>query len=252
MSLYDKFGINLYDTEITDKRVVLLQSGGLDSCVLASLFSRYSYEIHHLFVDYGFNSAERDLSNVKKIVNKYGGILHIVKLNMPWLENSTLLNGGIVDDSKFGEGVMNTYESGVYVPMRNAILISIASSLCESLKIQYLATALDGAEHFITHTPLGGTSDKHPLFVSKMEDALREGSSEYHLHNIQLHILTPIMGNIKEDTIEMGEILGTDFSLSNSCYSNSETPCGICSACKARENAFKNVGIKDPLLKKTP
>ena len=69
-SIYDNFSINYYG-KIENKRVVLLQSGGLDSCVLASLFHKFGFEIHHLFVDYGFNSAERDLRNVKKIVKKY-------------------------------------------------------------------------------------------------------------------------------------------------------------------------------------
>ena len=251
MSVFDKYGINLYDSEIKDKRVVLLQSGGLDSCVLASLFNKYGFEIHHLFVDYGFNSAKRDLKNVHKIVEAYGGILHVVTLDMPWLKEATVLaKGGIVDDTKYGDKDLNTYASGVYVPMRNTFLIAIASSLCESLGIQYLATALDGIEHFITHKPLGGTSDKHPTFVAKLEDAINEGSSEYHVNGKKIHILTPIMGNIKEDTIEMGELLGTDFSLSNSCYSDSDSPCGVCSACVTRAKAFKNVGIKDPLIEK--
>ena len=119
MSVYDNYNINYYGS-IKDKRVVLLQSGGLDSCVLASLFHRHGFEIHHLFVDYGFNSAERDLRNVRKIVNKYGGELHVVKLDMPWLKESTcLVNGGIVDDSEHATGVMNTYYAGTYVPLRN-------------------------------------------------------------------------------------------------------------------------------------
>ena len=248
MSIFDTYGINYYG-KIEDKRVVLLQSGGLDSCVLASLFNHFGFEVHHLFVDYGFNSAERDLNNVKKIVKKYGGELHVVKLDMPWLKDSTcLVTGGIVDDTKFGNGAMNTYLAGTYVPMRNTILISIASSLCESLKIPYIATALDGAEDLITHEPLGGTSDKHPTYVQKLEEAINEGSSVHHLEKSSIRILTPVMGMFKDEIINMGELLGTDFSLSNSCYSESDKPCGVCSACKVRQEAFERVGIKDPLF----
>lgn len=249
MSVFDNYNINYYGT-LKDKRVVLLQSGGLDSCVLASLFHRFDYEIHHLFVDYGFNSAKRDLNNVKKIVEKYGGTLHTVKIDMPWLKESTVLSkGGIVDDTKFGDGTMNTYQSGTYVPLRNTFLISIAGSLCESLKIPYIATALDGEEDLITHQPLGGTSDKHPTYVRKLEEALNEGSSVHYIDGMNIRILTPIMGFYKHDTINMGELLGTDFSICNSCYSDSEKPCGVCSACKVRKEAFDLVGIIDPLLK---
>ena len=248
MSVFDTYGINYYG-KIEDKRVVLLQSGGLDSCVLASLFNHFGFEVHHLFVDYGFNSAERDFNNVKKIVKKYGGELHIVKLDMPWLKDSTcLVNGGTVDDSKFATGTMNTYYAGTYVPMRNTFLLSIASSLCESLKINYIATALDGSEDCITHKPTGGTSDKHPTFVRRMEEAINEGSSEHHINNTSIRILTPVMDLYKYEIIQMGELLGTDFSLSNSCYSDSDTPCGVCSACVSRKEAFEAVGIKDPIF----
>lgn len=249
MSVFDNYSINYYGS-IKDKRVVLLQSGGLDSCVLASLFHKFGFEVHHLFVDYGFNSAERDLKNVRKIVNKYGGKLHIVKMNMPWLKDSTcLVDGGTVDDTKFGDDALNTYYAGTYVPMRNTFLISIASSLCESLKIKYIATALDGIEDTITHKPLGGTSDKHPTFVRKLEDAINEGSSEHFINDYNIHILTPIMGFYKADTIQMGELLGTDFSISNSCYSDSDEPCGVCSACAVRKEAFEIVGVEDPIFK---
>ena len=249
MSVFDNYNINYYG-ELEDKRVVLLQSGGLDSCVLASLFSRFGYEIHHLFVDYGFNSADRDLRNVKKIVKKYGGELHIVKLDMPWIKESTVLaKGGVVDDTKFGDDTMNTYFSGTYVPLRNTFLLSIAGSLCESLKIPYIATALDGIEDIVSHKPLGGTSDKHPTYVRKLEDALNEGSSVHYIEGMNIRILTPIMGFYKSDTICMGELLGTDFSICNSCYSDSYEPCGVCSACKVRKEAFDLVGIKDPLMK---
>lgn len=247
MSVFDWYKINYY-SNLEDKRVVLLQSGGLDSCVLASLFSRAGFDIHHVFVDYGFNSSVRDLKNVRKIVNRYGGTLHVVTMDLPWLKDSTALVGSSVDDEPYGDGAMNTFYSGVYVQMRNTFLISLASSLCESLKISYLATALDGDEDAITHKPEGGTSDKHPTYVRKLEEALNEGSSEHHINGFNIRILTPMMGLYKEDIIQMGELLGTDFSLSNSCYNSEDNPCGKCSACKRREEAFKSVGIKDPLV----
>lgn len=248
-SIYDSFSINYY-RDIKDKRVVLLQSGGLDSCVLASLFSHFNYEIHHLFVNYGFNSANRDLRNVNEIVKKYGGKLHIVNMSLPWLQKSTcLVNGGIVRDSD-SKGALNTFFAKTYVPMRNTFLISIASSLCESLEINYLATAVDGAEDFVTHQPVGGTSDKHPTFIRKLEEAINEGSSMHYVKGTNIRILTPLIGMSKEEIINMGEILRTDFSLSNSCYSNTEKPCGVCSACITRKKAFELVGIKDPLLEK--
>lgn len=240
------YGVFGYST-LDDKRVVLLQSGGLDSCFLASLFSYYGFEIHHLFANYGQNSVSKELECALKIVDRYGGTLHTCDLRLPWLEGSTrLVNGTVNDwgaDSKFNA----IYES-TYVPMRNAMLLSVASSLCESLDIQYIACAFDGEEGLVDHKPCGGTTDKHPTFVRKMEDALIEGSSMYHVQHKSIRILTPIMNKFKETTIYLGSLIGTDFSLSWSCYNKGDKPCCKCSACSTRIKAFENVGLVDPLL----
>ncbi len=245
MSIFESYALGEYN-RIKDKRVVLLQSGGLDSCVLASIFSKFGYEIHHLFVDYGFNSASRDFINVQRIVEKYGGTLHKAVVDFPWLKSATCLVDGEVND-KDAEGTMNTYDAGTYVPMRNAFLITMASSLCESLKIPYIASALDGSEDYITHAPTGGTSDKHPTFVRKLESALNEGSSEHHINKMDIRILTPVMNLTKVQILQIGEIFGTDFSLSNSCYNGGYEACGECSACILRKKAFEELGIEDPI-----
>ena len=230
-----------------DKRVVLLQSGGLDSNVCAAILSKLGFEIHHLFVDYGQNTNKKELSYVKQIVKKYGGILHSVSLEADWLLSTDLSRGNVQDWE--AEGNFNTIEAGTYVPHRNAILLNLAGSLAEQLKIPYICSALDGDETF-DGEPLVGTTDKHPTFVKKIEDALCEGSAFYHLDNKRFTILTPIMGCSKEDTIRLGQEYNADFSLSWSCYNSEEKPCLHCSACKARAQGFFYAGIEDPLLKK--
>lgn len=236
---------------IKDKRVVMLQSGGLDSNVITAMFNFYGFEIHHLFVDYGQNSSKKELETVNKIVSHYGkgNYLHEVSITLPWLKDSTNLVDGdpSITDEEVSNAPLNAVTGGEYVPMRNHVLISIASSLAESLGIEYIATALDGAETFFTHTPLGGTTDKHPLFVKKLEKSLSEGSSLYWVHHKKFKILVPVMNNFKEDTIRLGVMYGADFSLSWSCYNSTEKPCGVCGACRERERAFNAVGMKDPL-----
>lgn len=237
---------------IKDKRVVMLQSGGLDSNVIASIFNYYGFEIHHVFVDYGQNSADKERNMVRKIVEHYGdkNHLHEVKIDMPWLKTSTTLVQGdaTITDEQMTEQPLNAIKDGEYVPMRNHVLVSIASSLADSLGISYIATALDGAETFFTHKPLGGTTDKHPRFVKKLEKSLTEGSSLYWIYNKRIKILTPVMNFFKEDTIRLGIKYGADFSLSWSCYNRSDKPCGVCGACRSRAKAFRNVGIKDPTV----
>ncbi len=230
--------------KVTDaKRVVLLQSGGLDSCCLACLLSQVNFEIHHLFIDYGQNAREQELKKSQEIIDTYGGTLHIVKIDLPWLADSTLLVKHDVGEYDV-EHALGSVKAGTYVPMRNHIFISIAASLAESLNIRYIATAIDGNETYYGK-PLSGAPDKHPTFVKAIEKSLTEGSARKHCYNSDFVIIAPLLGNTKEDTIEYGLEIGCDFSHSWSCYNSGEKPCGKCCACLDRKFHFANLGLEE-------
>lgn len=237
--------------QIQDKKVVLLQSGGLDSCYLACLLSKEGFEIHHLFIDYGQNQKKGELISCNKIVNKYGGTLHTATITLPWYRESTKLCGEVVDDcsneSDVPDNEMGTVFFKTYVPMRNHILLSIAASLAESLGISYIASALDGDQDYYGN-PISSSPDKHQNFVMALETSLSEGSSMYHSKGKIFQIIVPLMGNSRETTIKNGLEIGCDFSISNSCYNYTEDgkPCGKCVACLDRINTFKKIGMDDP------
>lgn len=233
----------IYLDEVEDKRVVLLQSGGLDSNVLASLFKDCGFEMHHIFVDYGQNMKEKELEYARKIAEYYGGTLSEVKLELPWLKETTCLVDNVVNDSGAFDS-LNAIEHGTYVPLRNQMLLSIAGSYAEAYQIPFIACAFDGDEDE-NGNPTGGTTDKHPKYVQAVVDSLNEGSAYKHVHGKEFTILTPVMGMYKEEIIALGVECNADFSISWSCYNKGEEPCHVCSACELRHEAFKNMGIKD-------
>lgn len=233
----------VYLDEVEDKRVVLLQSGGLDSNVLASLFKDCGFEMHHIFVDYGQNMKEKELEYARKIAEYYGGTLSEVKLELPWLKETTCLVDNVVSDSGAFDS-LNAIEHGTYVPLRNQMLLSIAGSYAEAYQIPFIACAFDGDEDE-NGNPTGGTTDKHPKYVQAVVDSLNEGSAYKHVHGKEFTILTPVMGMYKEEIIALGVECNADFSISWSCYNKGEEPCHVCSACELRHEAFKNMGIED-------
>lgn len=236
-------------SNITDKRVVLLQSGGLDSCFLASLFSYLGFEIHHVFVDYGQNSREQEKRAVEAIVKEYGGTLHCVEMSIPWLKDSTVLVENQEVKNADIPRKFSAVKVGVYVPMRNHLLLSLASSLAESLEIPYIASGIDGKQDFWGR-PITGTPDKHPNFVRALEKSMSEGSVIKHIKGKKFELLCPLVGVEKYDTIAYGtRFLNTKWELSWSCYNNSEEPCGTCGACVDRQWCFDYLGLKDPALK---
>jgi 7-cyano-7-deazaguanine synthase len=240
--------LNKYNwyNKIKDKRIVLLQSGGLDSNIVAALLSYYHFSIQHLFIDYGQNMLEQERKNARLIVKHYGGKLTETKIDLPWLKEATNLVDNVVNDEG-AIGKFNTYDVGTYVPLRNHVLLSIAGSLAEAYKIPNIACAFDGCQN-ILGKPTGGTTDKHPKFIHRIEQSINEGSAMYHIEHKPIQILTPIMNFYKTDTIQLGLELNADMSISWSCYNKGDKPCGHCSACEDREEAFRVLGIDDPAL----
>lgn len=243
MLLYD----DIFKIPMEERRVVMLQSGGMESCFVACLLSKAGYEIHHVFIDYGQNALENERNSVNRIVNEYGGTLHTVKLDMPWLKEATVLNSGDeVLNCEVEDPTLIAVHTGVYVPMRNTIFLSIASSLADSLKIPYIACGLDGYQDDAGR-PLSGAPDKHTQYAIDLERALQEGSALKHVEGEYIQLITPTMNKAKLQTISQGMQIGCDFSLSWSCYNGTEKPCGKCGPCVDRKNQFKAIGLEDPL-----
>lgn len=231
--------------EIKDKRVVLLNSGGLESCYLACLLATNGFEIHHLFIDYGQNALRGESIAVNNIIKKYGGVLHTAKIDLPWLSSSTVLcSGEKVADPKVSS-YMGTVEAQTYVPLRNHIFLSMAGSLADSLEIPFIASGLDGIQDAFG-VPVGSAPDKHPNFGYSIENSINEASAYYHTKGCYIELIAPILCHTKEDTIKNGEKINCDFSLSWSCYNDGDTPCGTCCACIDRKYHFENLGLQEP------
>ena len=239
----------LYDIDllkdIEDKRVVLLNSGGLESCYLACLLSKSGFKIHHLFIDYGQNALKGELLAVKNLIKKYGGVLHTAKVDLPWFATSTSLCSGEKIGDPLVTKYMGTVEAKTYVPLRNHIFLSFAGSLADSLDIPYIASGLDGIQDCFG-VPIGSAPDKHPNFAYTIENSINEASAFHHTKGGYIEIIAPILCCSKEDTILKGENIDCDFSLSWSCYNSGNEPCGECCACVDRKNHFEQLGKKEP------
>lgn len=234
---------------IKDKRVVLLNSGGLESCYLSCLLNHYGFEIHHLFIDYSQNALQGERIAVENLIKTYGGELHTAKLDLPWFKNSTVLCSGDMVGDPLVHKYMGTVEAKTYVPLRNHIFLSLAGSLADSLKIPYVASGLDGIQDCFG-IPVGSAPDKHPNFAYSIENSINEASSYHHTDGGYIELIAPILCCSKEDTISKGTEINCDFSLSWSCYNSGDMPCGICCACTDRKSHFENLGLDEPKFSK--
>lgn len=121
----------------------------------------------------------------------------------------------------------DTPDEDVYLEGRNIVLISKAAVLCARLKIHRLALG-----------PLAGNPfpDATPEFFDTMSRALSLGLAH------ELKIAAPLSTMHKEDVIRLGRQLGVPLDLTLSCMNPQEgdAPCGRCSKCRERDQAFSN------------
>ena len=115
------------------------------------------------------------------------------------------------------------------------IMISIAASLAIKNKLQYLWYAAHAGDHEIY-------PDCRPEFISKLGEVLK--ICDYH----EIVFEAPFKGMTKGEIIKEGLNMDLDYSKAWTCYEGKDNPCGKCSACLERQNAFKINNIEDPLL----
>lgn len=121
----------------------------------------------------------------------------------------------------------NTPDEEVYLEGRNIVLISKAAVLCARLKIGRLALG-----------PLAGNPfpDATPEFFEAMSRAMSLGLSH------PLRIVAPFSTMHKEEVIRLGRQLGVPLELTLSCMNPQpgDVPCGKCSKCRERDQAFSS------------
>lgn len=232
--------------KLPDKRAVLLQSGGLDSCVCAALLHKAGFEVTELFVDYGQSALEKEWEMTQEMADLYGHELIKVSIDLPWLKTLPIV-GGEVKSTGVEEIKRGAVDPESYIPLRNHVLLGIAGSLAESLKVKYICTGLNGSQN-IMGKPRDGFVDTHPNFAKAVAKSLTEGSVMKHHSHDKFTVLTPLMSKSKPEIIALGLSVGANMSLSWSCYNNGDVPCCHCSSCIGRAEGFYLVGIQDPLL----
>jgi len=121
----------------------------------------------------------------------------------------------------------DTPDEDVYLEGRNIILISKAAVLCKRLGIERLALGLLSSNPF---------PDATPAFFDAMARAMSLGLQHH------FTIATPLSTMHKADVIRLGRTLGVPLELTLSCMNPSgDKPCGRCSKCRERDEAFKEV-----------
>lgn len=178
---------------------IILNSGGMDSFFVATLFPK----VDHVFVDIGQRYGRKELKSARRIAEAAGAKLYmVIAARIAQFE----------------------HPSGI-IPLRNAELLLCAAQYGEDLYMGILSNEIN--------------SDKSPEFLRAMELVMNIScQAQYWSEGRNYRIHTPLGTKSKTELVadiiryhgeKWPELLATV-----SCYNAGDTHCGACASCFKR------------------
>jgi len=238
----------------------VLLSGGVDSatCVSEAVHNHSRRNVRCVSIDYGQRHIT-EINHAKQIAEYYGRPHEILKVEMP----KTMLTSPEIGVPQVSYDELPHGVSPTYVPFRNGLMLATLASFIAGRHFdptqagRQIVGAPEGATernpeynrdvviYFGAHAEDAANwayPDCTPEFIGAMASALWIGTYQ------KLRLVAPWTHMMKSEIIHRGARLGTPYYLTWSCYEGGELHCGTCSTCRARKDAFKAAGIKDPTV----
>lgn len=224
----------------TDRPVVCVLSGGMDSTVLVyALVKKYgANNVKAISFNYGQRHSV-ELEKAKVTVSKLGIEHKIIDISFVGdiVKDVCSLSASTTVDLPTNEDSKEDVQANFVVPYRNLMFQSIALSYAESLRAEvvYLGIQLD--DDF-------GSWDCRENYYKAL-NKLTKLNDKY-----KIKVEVPLLYFSKADEIELGNELGVPFEDTWTCYHGPDEngkACGICHSCAGRLAAFKSLGLEDPI-----
>jgi 7-cyano-7-deazaguanine synthase len=215
-----------------DKGVVIV-SGGLDSVTLLYyLKQKLGKDVVAISYLYG-QRHDKEIDFAKYHAEQLGVQHQVINLAdiFRTISHSSALLGGMPIPTL--ADVVGDPQPITYVPFRNMLMLTVAASVAEGVdatRVYY------GAQK---HDEYSGYWDTTQKFVSDMQ-AVFDNNRKH-----KIVIEAPFVDKNKSDLVLIGTELGIDYSKTLTCHNG--TNCGECPTCADRIQAFKRVGLKDPI-----
>ncbi len=228
----------------SNKKAVILLSGGLDSATVLAQARADGYECYALSFDYG-QRHRCELQAARRVAEALGVREHrIFDLNLRQFGGSALTD----DEISVPDAAPVAIDGGeeeipvTYVPARNTIFLSLALAWSEVLGARDIFIGVNSVDY-------SGYPDCRPEFIEAFQKLANLATKEG-IEGNGFQINTPLISLTKAEIIRRGSALGVDYGLTISCYNPDEDgrACGQCDSCSLRREGFKAAEVEDPTL----
>lgn len=187
-------------------------------------------------IDYG-QRHRREVKAAQAVARAAGSPLHRIRIQLPW-GRSALTDRRIRVPRgrslrRIGRGIPSTY-----VPARNTIFLSYATSLAEAIGASAIFIGANQID-------FSGYPDCRPAYYAAFRRVIRRGTKAG-AQGRPIRIETPLIRKTKAQIIRFGKRLGVPYRLTWSCYLGKARPCGTCDSCLLRAKGFREARLADP------
>lgn len=235
----------------TDKNVLSVLSGGLDSSIVTMLLVEKYGKDRVLALSYDYGQKQRaELTMAAKMTSLLGVGHKILDLGiLGEIAKPISANiGGTDVEMPTIKDVLGDPQPKTYVPFRNLILLSLTMAQAEASDASHVFTGLQVHDEY-------GYWDTSQRFV----DSMNAVASQNRTH--QVEIMAPFSELSKAEEISLCNEMGRTELLQHTltCYNPKETidlttgkieevySCGKCPSCAERIANFMKMNMKDPI-----
>ncbi|HYJ45026.1 MAG TPA: 7-cyano-7-deazaguanine synthase QueC [Pyrinomonadaceae bacterium] len=226
--------------ETSNRKAVVLLSGGLDSTTTLAIARSEGYETYALTFRYG-QRHEVEIEAARRVAALYGVAQQVVaEIDLRAFGGSALTDDIEVPKGREPEAMADGIPV-TYVPARNTIFLSFALAWAEVLGASDIFIGVNALDY-------SGYPDCRPEYIEafqRMADLATKAGVE---GRQRLSIHTPLINLTKAEIIRKGLGLGVDYSQTVTCYDPAPdgAACGECDACLLRLKGFAENNVMDP------
>jgi 7-cyano-7-deazaguanine synthase len=224
---------------MSDRRAVVLLSGGLDSSTVLALAQERGFVPYALSFRYGQRHGV-ELDAAREVARRAGVRQHVeVEIDLRLFGGSALTAEIEVPKGRDVEEMTSDIPV-TYVPARNTVFLSFAVAWAEVLAADDIFLGVNALDY-------SGYPDCRPEYIAAYE-RMANLATKRGVEGSRLTIHTPLIDLTKAQIIARGLALGVDYSLTRSCYDPSPAGegCGQCDSCALRLKGFAENGVSDP------
>ncbi|HEY0563784.1 MAG TPA: 7-cyano-7-deazaguanine synthase QueC [Methylophilus sp.] len=223
--------------EKTNKKAVVLLSGGLDSATCLAIAKAQGFDCYCLSLDYHQRHIA-ELQAANHVAQHLAATMHkTAQLDLSLFGGSALTDDAIDVPNSPTLGIPVTY-----VPARNTIMLSLALAWAEVLGAQDIFIGVNALDY-------SGYPDCRGEYVKAFQ-AMANLATKSAVEGQTITIHAPLIDMSKADIIKLGTQLGVNYGITVSCYQadTQGRACGLCDSCRLRMAGFAGAGVSDPTV----